>query len=135
LWLVLLAVAQRQVPNLAPIIGQFVSKAFRPSLRLVGLDRGGENVELLLFGRARMAVCKLGGTFAAERATIGRLLAERFDLRPESVRSLVEQAEQKVQSSAQYFPFTHEICKRLSPEQRIEIIEMLMEGRLFRWRP
>src|SRR5271169_4821784 len=62
---------------------------------------------------------------AAERATIGRLLAERFDLPPESVRSLVEQAEQKVQYSAQYFPFTHEICKRLSPEQRVEIIEML----------
>jgi uncharacterized tellurite resistance protein B-like protein len=62
---------------------------------------------------------------AAERATIGRLLAQRFDLPPESVQSLVEHAEQKVQYSAQYFPFTHEICKRLSPEQRVEIIEML----------
>ena len=62
---------------------------------------------------------------AAERATIGRLLAERFDLAPEAVQSLVEQAEQKIEYSAQYFPFTHEICKRLSIEQRVEIIEML----------
>jgi uncharacterized tellurite resistance protein B-like protein len=28
-------------------------------------------------------------------------------------------------NSAQYFPFTREICTLLSPEQRIEIIEML----------
>jgi uncharacterized tellurite resistance protein B-like protein len=62
---------------------------------------------------------------AAERATIGRLLAKRFDLAPEAVQSLVEQAESRVQYSAQYFPFTHEICKRLDTEQRVEIIEML----------
>src|SRR5438105_1634415 len=62
---------------------------------------------------------------AAERETIGRLLAKRFDLAPVAVQSLVEQADQKVQYSAQYFPFTHEICKRLSIEQRVEIIEMM----------
>ena len=60
---------------------------------------------------------------AAERATIGRLLATRFDL--DSMQSLVEQTDRKVQYSAQYFPFTVEICTRLSPEQRVEIIEML----------
>ncbi len=63
----------------------------------------------------------------AERATIERLLAERFDLAPEAVRALVETAEQKVQDTAQYFPFTREITKRLSTEQRVGIIEMLWE--------
>ena len=60
-----------------------------------------------------------------ERATIERLLAEKFDLAPAAVRSLLEAAERKVQHSAQYFPFTREICKRLSAEERVEIIEML----------
>src|SRR5436190_7172781 len=64
---------------------------------------------------------------AGERATIERLLAERFDLAPEAVRTLIEAAEQKVQNTAQYFPFTHEITKRLSMEQRVGIIEMLWE--------
>ena len=70
---------------------------------------------------------------AAERATIERLLAERFDLAPEAVRALVETAEQKVRDTAQYFPFTREITKRLSTEQRVGIIEMLWEVRLCLW--
>ena len=64
---------------------------------------------------------------AAERSTIERLLAERFDLTPEAVSKLAEAAEQKVRDTAQYFPFTHEITKRLSTEQRVGIIEMLWE--------
>jgi len=61
----------------------------------------------------------------AERATIERLLAKRFDLDHEAVQSLIAQAQKKVEHSAQYFPFTHQITKRLSAEQRAEIIEML----------
>jgi uncharacterized tellurite resistance protein B-like protein len=64
---------------------------------------------------------------AAERSTIERLLAERFDLTPEAVSKLAEAAEQKVRDTAQYFPFTREITKRLSTEQRVGIIEMLWE--------
>jgi len=62
---------------------------------------------------------------AAERATIERLLASRFDLAPDAVRSLVEAADQRVQQSAQYYPFTREICNRLSREERVEILELL----------
>lgn len=62
---------------------------------------------------------------AAERATIGRLLAARFDLAPDAIRSLIDAAERRVESSAQYYPFTREICARLSIEERTEIIEML----------
>jgi uncharacterized tellurite resistance protein B-like protein len=64
---------------------------------------------------------------AAERATIERLLAERFDLEPEAVGALVETAEQRVRDTAQYFPFTREITRRMSTEQRVKIIEMLWE--------
>jgi uncharacterized tellurite resistance protein B-like protein len=64
---------------------------------------------------------------AAERTIIERLLAERFDLTPEAVSKLVEASEQMVQNTAQYFPFTREISKRLSMEQRVGIIEMLWE--------
>lgn len=62
---------------------------------------------------------------AAERGMIERLLAKRFDLAPDAVRSLVEEAQRKLQNSAQYFPFTREIAKRLDSKQRVEIIEML----------
>jgi uncharacterized tellurite resistance protein B-like protein len=64
---------------------------------------------------------------AGERATIERLLATRFELAPEIVQTLVQSAEQRVRDTAQYFPFTREITKRLSTEQRVDIIEMLWE--------
>ncbi len=64
---------------------------------------------------------------AGERATIERLLAKRFDLTPDSVHKLVEAAEERVGNSTQYFPFTREITKSLSTEQRVGIIEMLWE--------
>lgn len=64
---------------------------------------------------------------AGERATIEKLLAKRFDMEPTAVHSLVEAAEQRLRDSAQYFPFTREITKSLSTEQRTSIIEMLWE--------
>lgn len=62
---------------------------------------------------------------AAERATIERLLARKFNLAPDTVRALADAAEQRVRQSAQYYPFTREICIRLSRDERIEILEML----------
>jgi uncharacterized tellurite resistance protein B-like protein len=61
----------------------------------------------------------------AERATIERLLAKRFDLDHDAVQSLITQAQKKVEHSAQYFPFTSQITKNMSGTQRAEIIEML----------
>jgi uncharacterized tellurite resistance protein B-like protein len=79
------------------------------------------SVAALLVEAARM-----DGTFDAhERAMVECLLAEKFQLEPEALQSLLDKARQKVEHSAQYFPFTHEICTRLSREERIEIIEML----------
>jgi uncharacterized tellurite resistance protein B-like protein len=64
---------------------------------------------------------------AAERATIERLLARKFGLAPEAVQSLCDRADRVVQHSAQYFPFTHEICRHMSAESRIHMIEMMWE--------
>ena len=60
-----------------------------------------------------------------ERRTIEQLVARMFSLDPTSVRSLVEQADQAMQRSAQYFPFTQRICQHTSAEMRVQIIEML----------
>jgi uncharacterized tellurite resistance protein B-like protein len=60
-----------------------------------------------------------------ERATIERLLADKFDLDPQAVTSLIEAAERTVQRSTQYFPFTRQITARLSEDERVHIIEML----------
>jgi uncharacterized tellurite resistance protein B-like protein len=91
------------------------------------LTDGAEELELavaaLLIEAARM-----DDSFgAAERATIERLLAERFDLAPAAVRSLIADAERAVQDATQVFPFTQQVCKSLSPEARVQIIEMLWE--------
>jgi uncharacterized tellurite resistance protein B-like protein len=62
---------------------------------------------------------------AGERRKIEQLLARMFGLDPGSVQSLVEQADQVMQRSAQYFPFTQQICRHASAEMRVQIIEML----------
>lgn len=61
----------------------------------------------------------------AERATIERLLAERFHLPAGEVKSLVAAAERTVDRSAQLFPFTQKIVRSLTPETRAGILEML----------
>jgi uncharacterized tellurite resistance protein B-like protein len=61
----------------------------------------------------------------AEKSVIERLLAEKFDLAPDAVAALVLAAEKVVAHSAQYFPFTQQICKNMTPEERVQVIEML----------
>jgi uncharacterized tellurite resistance protein B-like protein len=62
---------------------------------------------------------------AGERRTIEQLIARMFSLDPNSAQSLVERADQEMQRSAQYFPFTQQICRHASAEMRVQIIEML----------
>lgn len=64
---------------------------------------------------------------AAERRTIELLLAERFDLDLEAVRSLMQSAQRAVRDSTQFFPFTRQIVKNISPEDRVQILEMMWE--------
>ena len=60
---------------------------------------------------------------AAERETIERLLSQKFHLAPDEAHRLV--AEEAVRRSTQLFPFTREIVRRMSPEARVHVIEML----------
>jgi uncharacterized tellurite resistance protein B-like protein len=69
---------------------------------------------------------QMDSTFSAdERATIERLLAEKFNLSGAEVASVFDEAQRKVTYSAQYYPFTSVICRDMTIEQRTEIIEML----------
>ena len=63
----------------------------------------------------------------AERATITRLIGARFALDPAAARAQVEEAEQAVDASIQLYGFTKSINDHFSPEQRVELIEMLWE--------
>ena len=62
---------------------------------------------------------------AAERTTIERVLAQKFDLDSHTVAALIEAAEQSVQRATQYYSFTRQINDRLSEEEKIRVIEML----------
>ncbi|MEO3427976.1 TerB family tellurite resistance protein [Pelagibius sp. CAU 1746] len=64
---------------------------------------------------------------AEERATITELVERRFGLSAEESRALVRAASDKVQQSVEVFGFTREIKNAFSPEERIEMMEMLWE--------
>lgn len=64
---------------------------------------------------------------AAERATIERVLAERFALSGDAVRETIADAEARMASSQQYHPFAQRISQELSIEERAKIIEMMWE--------
>lgn len=64
---------------------------------------------------------------AAERATIERLLAARFELAAADAHALVETAERTARQSTQVFPFIQQVVRQLQPEDRVHIIEMLWQ--------
>jgi uncharacterized tellurite resistance protein B-like protein len=64
---------------------------------------------------------------AAERGTIERLLASRFDLSAGEARELLGQAERAADRSSQLFGFTETIARRFDPGERVRMIEMLWE--------
>ncbi len=63
----------------------------------------------------------------AERATIQRLLGARFSLDGATAAALVAEAEQAVGETHQLFRFTKAINDHFSPDQRVELMEMLWE--------
>jgi uncharacterized tellurite resistance protein B-like protein len=64
---------------------------------------------------------------AGERAVVGRLLERRFGLSAGEAGALLAAAEQEARRSAELFHFTRIINERLSPAERIELVEMLWE--------
>ena len=62
-----------------------------------------------------------------ERSKIEELLAEKFQLSPEATRQLMTEAEATADRTSQLYPFTRMAVERMSPEQRVKLIEMLWE--------
>lgn len=62
-----------------------------------------------------------------ERAVVARLLQRRFNLSSADALKLLAVGEREADRSAELFHFTRIINQRLSPEQRVELIEMLWE--------
>ena len=63
----------------------------------------------------------------AERASIERLLAAKFELTPAATQELLALAESTAEKSNQLHPFTRLAVQRMDPEQRVRLIEMLWE--------
>ena len=63
----------------------------------------------------------------AERAAIERLLAAKFSLTAQATADLIERAEATSARSNQLHPFTRMTVERMSPQERIGLIEMLWE--------
>ncbi len=63
----------------------------------------------------------------AERTTIERLLAARFEIGAAEARELVELAEQKVAESVELFSFVRTVKNRFNHDERVEMLEMLWE--------
>jgi uncharacterized tellurite resistance protein B-like protein len=64
---------------------------------------------------------------ATERAAIERLLALRFGLKADAVRTLLATAEGAAERSNQLYGFVRTVVEQLSNEGRIQIVEMLWE--------
>ena len=60
-----------------------------------------------------------------ERDAIRRMLASAYGLDPEPVAELVARAEQAVEEAVSLYEFTSRLNEELSPEDKVEIIEML----------
>ena len=63
----------------------------------------------------------------SERAVISDLVQRRFDLDTAVCQDLLVEAESAVVRSQQLYEFTRAVNDRFTPEQRIEIMEMLWE--------
>ena len=62
-----------------------------------------------------------------ERSKIEQLLGDKFELSPDATRELLAEAEATADRSSQLYPFTRLAVERMSPEQRVRLIEMLWE--------
>ena len=64
---------------------------------------------------------------AGERATIERLLQAHFELDAASAAAMVDEVLALHENASDVFRFTSALNKRFSPEERLEIVELLWE--------
>jgi uncharacterized tellurite resistance protein B-like protein len=92
------------------------------------LSRGTDKLQLAVAALLLEAAMVVDGRFdAQDRATIRRVLEQRFGLSSSDAQELLATAEKRVEGSAQLFGFTSTINGRLVHDRKIEVIEMLWE--------
>ena len=64
---------------------------------------------------------------AVERSRIGELVTKYFDLDCAACDGLIKEAEAAAQNSGQLYEFTRVINDNYSPEERVELMELLWE--------
>jgi uncharacterized tellurite resistance protein B-like protein len=62
-----------------------------------------------------------------ERATIERLLTERFSLSQSECARLMEVSEAASARNVQLYPYTQAVFQHMAPEERVRFVEMLWE--------
>ena len=62
-----------------------------------------------------------------ERARIATLVTWKFNLNPSTAAALIEMAEADSKDRADWYAYTAEIVDRTSPDERIEIVELLWD--------
>ncbi len=98
----------------------------RPDAR----DAAGGSADRLQLATAALLVeaAEMDADFGAEeRAKITELVERRFGLSAAESQALLQAARDKVEQSVEVFGFTREIKNAFSPEERIEMMEMLWE--------
>ncbi|MGE0658995.1 MAG: TerB family tellurite resistance protein [Reyranellaceae bacterium] len=73
------------------------------------------------------AAARDGDFSAGERATIERLLQSHFKLDAASAAAMVDEVLALHEDASDVFRFTSALNKRFSPEERLEIVELLWE--------
>lgn len=88
-----------------------------------------EKAELELAAAALLVeAAVLDGEFdAAERATIERLLQERFELDAPQVAELIADAEETIDNTNELYTLSRTIKNKLEADERVAILEMLWE--------
>lgn len=94
-----------------------------------GPDVADPGATLKLAAAALMVrAAALDGAFGeAERATIRRLLRDRFTLSADDAAALIAEADALQADSTQILPFTRALKDALDPQERLRILEMLWE--------
>lgn len=93
-------------------------------------DVGGAGADRVRLATAALLVeaAHMDAEFGAEeRAKISRLVERRFGLAAAEADALLEAAAKKVEKSVEVFRFTREVKNAFSPEERVEMMEMLWE--------
>lgn len=62
-----------------------------------------------------------------ERATIEKLLTEKFTLSGPECEQLMAAGEAASERNVQLHPYTQAVCEHMTPEERVQFVEMLWE--------